>query len=110
METIKCYHARRVELVIETEPYQTYYQGPIIAPLIATIESKEENLENIWDCCNNGCWWDNKDFRKMTNYQDKFKVNFTKDYLGYCNSDLIVEMNNMFYVAKSFGWKKNKFI
>lgn len=100
---IKCYHVRRVELVVLSDP-TLYYDGPVISPLIATIDSDKENLNDIWDCCNNSCWWEYKNYRKMDNYKDKFKVKFTKDYMGYCNSDLIVEMNNLFYVAKSIGW------
>ena len=57
----------------------------VVAPLIAVI--------------------DGDDFLSMTNYKDIFNVKFTPDYRGYCNDDLIVEMDGEFYVALSFGWK-----
>lgn len=101
---IKCYHARRPELVVNTEP-QLFYEGLLEAPLIAGIDSDSEKLEDIWDCCNNSCWWDRSDFREMDNYNDKFKVKFTPKYMGYCNDDLIVEMKGVFFIAKSVGWK-----
>jgi len=104
---IKCYHARRVELVIDTEP-QLFYDGPMISPLVATIDSNNESLEDIWDCCNNSCWWGRKDFRRMRNYKDKFKVKFTEDYSGYCNDDLIVEMGGVYHVAESCDWAHYK--
>ena len=102
---IKCYHARRVELVVDIEP-QLFYDGPMISPLIATIDSDNESLEDIWDCCNNSCWWKGKDFRRMRNYKNKFRVKFTKEYSGYCNDDLIVEINGRYHVAKSCGWEQ----
>ena len=102
---IRCYHARRVELVVDTEP-QLFYDGPMISPLIATIDSDKESLEDIWDCCNNSCWWGRRDFRRMKNCRNKFKVKFTKEYSGYCNDDLIVEMNGVYYVAKRCGWEE----
>lgn len=105
--TIKCYHARRVELVINSKP-QMFIQGPVVAPLIATITTDDEyklNLEDIWDCCNNSCWWDREDFRNMKDYKGKFKVEFTDDYSGCCNDDLIVEENGKYHVAESVGWK-----
>ena len=104
--TIKCYHARRVELVVDSDP-QMFIQGPVIAPLIATITTDDEyklNLEDMWDCCNNSCWWDREDFRSMKDYKGKFKVDFTGDYSGYCNDDLIIEENGKYHVAKSYGW------
>lgn len=102
---IKCYHARRVELVVDTEP-QLFYDGPMISPLIATIDSDNESLEDIWDCCNNSCWWGRKDFRRMRNYKNKFRVKFTEEYSGYCNDDLIVEIDGYYHVAQSFGWRQ----
>ena len=102
---IKCYHARRVELVVDSDP-QLLFQGQLITPLIAEIESDKEDLEDIWDCCNNSCWWGRRDFRRMRNYKDKFRVKFTKDYSGYCNDDLIVEMDGEFHIALSSGWTK----
>lgn len=102
---IKCYHVRRVQLVIDKET-QLFYDGPIIAPLIATIDSNIEELEDIWDCCNNSCWYDRGNYMSMTNYRDKFSVKFTNDYSGYCNDDLIVEMNGLYHVAKRCGWHK----
>lgn len=104
---IKCYHARRVELVVDSEP-QLFFQGQLTAPLIATIESDKEDLEDVWDCCNNSCWWGRRDFRRMRNYKDKFKVKFTEKYGGFCNDDLIVEMGGVFHVAKSCGWTRFK--
>lgn len=90
---IRCYHARKGS------------DNEIVAPLIATIDSNEEHLEDLWDCCNNSCWWGgDEDFAKMTNYKGKFNVEFTPEYRGYCNDDLIVEMQGQFYVSKSFGW------
>ena len=100
---IKCYHSRRIELVIDSEP-QLFFQGPLITPLIAAIDSDKEELEDIWDCCNNSCWYDRKSFRQMKKYKDKFRVRFTKDYSGYCNDDLIVEMGCKFFVSRSCGW------
>lgn len=105
--TIKCYHARRVELVVDSKP-QMFFEGPLITPLIATITTDDDyelNLEDIWDCCNNSCWWDHEDFRKMEDYKGKFKVKFTDDYSGYCNDDLIVEVNGKFHVSLSWGWE-----
>lgn len=102
---IKCYHARRIELVVDRNP-QLFFQGPVIAPLIATINSDDEDLEDIWDCCNNSCWWNGKDFRRMKDYRGKFKVDFTDDYSGYCNSDLIVEIKGGYMLAQSVGWKR----
>ena len=104
---IKCYHARRVELVVDSEP-QLFFQGELIYPLIAEIDSDKEDLEDIWDCCNNSCWWGRKDFRRMRNYKDKFKVKFTNEYAGICNDDLIVEMEGKFRVALSCGWRTYK--
>ena len=102
---IKCYHVRRIELVVDTDP-QLFYQGPVITPLIATIDSDKEDLEDIWDCCNNSCWWDREDFRQMKDYKGQFNVEFTDDYSGYCNDDLIVEMGGKYHLAKSCGWKE----
>lgn len=103
---IKCYHARRVELVVDSEP-TLFFEGPLITPLIATIvlDAVAFDLEDIWDCCNNSCWWDHNDFRSMNDYKGKFKVEFTEDYSGYCNDDLIVEVNGLYYVALSCGWE-----
>ena len=101
---IKCYHVRRIELVVDSNP-QLFFQGPVIVPLIATIHSDDEDLEDIWDCCNNSCWWGREDFRQMKDYKGKFKVDFTDDYSGYCNSDLIVDMRGKFALAESVGWK-----
>ena len=92
---IKCYHAR---------PKTHESNSEIVAPLIATIQADNAHLEDIWDCCNNSCWWDRADFRLMTDYKDKFKVEFTSDYEGICNDDLIVEMQDKFHVALSHGW------
>lgn len=89
---IRCYHARKGS------------DENIVAPLIAVIDSDEEGLEAIWDCCNNSCWWDGEDFLTMTNYRDVFDVHFTPDYRGYCNDDLIVEMKGKFHVAQEMGW------
>lgn len=109
---IKCYHARRVQLTIDSDAldFQLFIQGPVVAPLIATIDSDEEPLEDIWDCCNNSCWCHRKDWYRMRNYKNRFRVKFTDDYRGYCNDDLIVEMNSKFYVAKSSGWTSFKFL
>ncbi len=102
---IKCYQVRRLELVVDKEP-TLFYQGPIVVPLIATIDSNEENLEDIWDCCNNSCWWGREDYKQMTEYKGKFAVEFTDDYSGFCNDDLIVAMNGKVFLAKSVGWKE----
>lgn len=95
---IKCYHARKGS------------DGNIVAPLIAVIDCNVAALEAIWDCCNNSCWWEGEDFRTMTHYHDvlgdDFGVNFTPDYRGYCNDDLIVHMNGKFHVSLSYGWKE----
>lgn len=107
MKQIKCYHARRVQLVIDSEP-QMFFEGPMITPLIAIITTDDEyklSKEEIWDCCNNSCWWDHEDFRSMDDYRGKFRVRFTDDYSGYCNDDLIVEADGVFYVSRSFGWE-----
>lgn len=101
---IKCYHVRRIELVVDTEP-QLFFQGPVIAPLIATIDSDDEDVEDIWYCCNNSCWWDHKVFREMKDYKGKFKVDFTDDYIGFCNDDLIIENGNKYWLAEEWGWK-----
>ena len=37
---------------------------------------------------------------------DDFGVNFTPDYRGFCNDDLIVHMNGKFHVSVSYGWKE----
>ena len=94
---IKCFHARR-----------NFDTDELEVPLIATIYSDNESLEAIWDCCNNSCWygenWENmEDYNR---YSTSFKVKFTPDYWGYCNDDLIIEMNNKFTVALSLGWKE----
>ena len=91
---IKCYHARKGN------------DGEIVAPLIAIIDGDDYDPELIWDCCNNSCWWEGEDFRSMTNYKDIFNVEFTPDYRGFCNDDLIIEMEGEYYAALEFGWKK----
>lgn len=101
---IKCYHIRRIELIVNTTP-QLFYEGPVIAPLIAEIDSNKEDLEDIWDCCNNSCWGYREDFRGMDNYRGRFKVKFTDSYDGYCNDDLLVHMGNEFMLSLSVGWK-----
>jgi len=89
---IKCYHARKND------------NNEVIAPLIATINADSAELEDLWDCCNNSCWWDRADYASMTDYKGKFGVEFTPEYHGYCNDDLIVEMQGQFHVALSHGW------
>ena len=93
---IKCYHARKGS------------EGEIVAPLIAIISDGDYQPEElIWDCCNNSCWWEeDEDFRSMTNHKGIFNVEFTPEYRGFCNDDLIIEMDGGFYVALDIGWKK----
>ena len=42
----------------------------------------------------------------MTDYKGIFNVKFTDRYSGYCNDDLLVEMDGKFYLALSCGWKE----
>lgn len=106
---IKVYQVKRPELVVEgAAPHQLFYQGELRKLLIAEIDSDKENLEVIWDCCNNSCWLDeDEDWRNMTSYErcgTEFNVKFTNNYEGYCNSDIIVEMDGKFHAAESVGW------
>ena len=107
---IKCYHVRRIEMCAELpnkpEQPQLFFQGPLIAPHVATIDKDEWSLEEIWDCCNNSCWWDEEDYKQMKDYQGQFAVEFTDKYMGYCNDDLIIEMKGKLHVAKDYGWEE----
>lgn len=95
---IKCYHARR-----------THKDHIFEVPLIATIYSDKEDVDIIWDCCNNSCWWNGSDYLKMKEYNrfgTNFRVDFTSKYWGYCNDDLIIEMGGKYYCSLPMGWKE----
>lgn len=85
--------------------------GNIISVKIAEFtqnpNARPASIEDMWDMCNNSCWWDCENYMNMTNYKDKGTCKFFPDYVGYCNSDIfVIDDNNDIYVAKSVGWKK----
>lgn len=78
--------------------------GKVHYALIAEFEG-DASIEDMWDMCNNSCWWDGEDYMKMTDYKGKGTCKFYPAYRGYCNSDIfVVDDNGSIYVADSCGW------
>ena len=78
--------------------------GLVHCALIAEFEGNA-SIEDMWDMCNNSCWWDRENYMQMTNYKGKGTCKFYPAYKGYCNSDIfVVDDNGSIYVADSCGW------
>lgn len=61
--------------------------------------------DEIWDACNVTCW-DNS-YKDGSNIVKNNTITIpTKDFKGYCNSDIIVETPTGIYKCDTAGWTK----
>lgn len=62
-------------------------------------------VDEIWDACNVTCW-DNS-YKEGSNIIRLNTITIpTKDFKGYCNSDIIVETPTGLYKCDTIGWTK----
>lgn len=100
------YQMKRTMLIAHRDDCSIRFiaNGKVYCALIAEFEG-DASIEDMWDMCNNSCWWNREDYMKMTNYKDKGTCKFYPSYKGYCNSDIfVVDDNGSVHVADSCGW------
>lgn len=69
------------------------------------LDDYDSIKDEIWDACNVTCW-DNS-YKEGSNIVRSNTITIpTKDFKGYCNSDIIVETPTGLYKCDTIGWTK----
>lgn len=108
MKKYKVYQLRRENENIVDDYHESYdARMKVIAEYENNSDTKDPVLisEDIWDMCNVHCWdrtWTNG---KVVEKND-ITLTPTVDFDGVVNSDIVVETEDGFYLAESFGFMK----